>query len=476
MNPVALQDQEWVRADRLLAAAVASSGDAIIGRTPEGQVLSWNEGAERLYGYSAEEMLGQDLAVLVPLERRRELPELLARVRRGESVSDLRTERRRKDGTRISVVLNVTPVMSPDGENIGFSTVARDLTESLRVNGDLQRASQTEGLLDTLLETAPVGIGFVNRDFRIVRMNDALASVNGSSVQQQIGRTVAEVVPDIWPQVEAVCHRVLDNEEPVLNVEVSGTLAADPEQIHHWLASYYPVRAEGEIIGVGIVAVDVTERINAEMAREELTRGAVAAISAMAEARDPYTAGHQRGVAEIANAIAKELGLAEEEVEGITLAAHIHDIGKVSVPAEILVRPGKLSPIEWEMVKGHSKVGFDIVAGITFPWPVAEMILQHHERIDGSGYPTGLRGEEILLGARIIAVADTVDAMASHRPYRPAQGLGAALDEIEQHEGTLFDSEVVHACLRLFREGGFVIKENLPWMPQNASSREADVL
>ncbi len=175
-------------------------------------------------------------------------------------------------------------------------------------------------------------------------------------------------------------------------------------------------------------------------------------MAATAEVRDPYTAGHQRHVAEIAALLAAEMGLDEDTVDGIRLAANIHDLGKIGLPAEILTRPGGLRPAEYELIKGHSRVGSEILQDIAFPWPVAQMILQHHERLDGSGYPDGLRGDEILLGARIIAVADVVDAMATDRPYRAALGIDAALQEIEANRGRLYDPDVVDACLRLHRD------------------------
>ena len=185
---------------------------------------------------------------------------------------------------------------------------------------------------------------------------------------------------------------------------------------------------------------------------------AVRAIATAAEMRDPYTAGHQRRVAQLATAIANELGVDPDVVAGIGVAASIHDIGKLAVPAEILSRPGFLSDLEYALVKQHSRAGHDIVAGIDFPWPVAETILQHHERLDGSGYPAGLRSDAILPGARIIGVADTVEAMKTHRPYRPGLGIDAALQEIADGRGTLFDADAVDACIRLFREQGFTFE------------------
>jgi HD-GYP domain-containing protein (c-di-GMP phosphodiesterase class II) len=186
---------------------------------------------------------------------------------------------------------------------------------------------------------------------------------------------------------------------------------------------------------------------------------AVAAIAATVEAPDSYTAGHQRRVAALAAGMAKELGLAEEEVQGIHLAGTIHDLGKIRIPAEILARPGELSEIETRLIQIHPEVGWEILKGVELPWPIAEMVLEHHERLDGSGYPKGLRGVQISQGARIIAVADVVEAMASDRPYRPSRGLDAALSQIEGDRAVLFDAAAVDACLALFRVKGYRLEE-----------------
>ncbi len=205
------------------------------------------------------------------------------------------------------------------------------------------------------------------------------------------------------------------------------------------------------VAGLVINGRDVTER-NEYMTRLEGSFDAITvAIANALDLRDPYTAGHQREVAGIASAIAKELNLSDHEVKGIEVAATLHDIGKIAIPSEILSRPGRLSTAEFEIIKTHSASGWSIVADVPFPWPVADMILQHHERLDGSGYPNGLAGSEILLGSRIISVADVISAMSAHRPYRPALGLGAALDELKANRNRLYDPDVVDTSLRLFQ-------------------------
>ena len=181
--------------------------------------------------------------------------------------------------------------------------------------------------------------------------------------------------------------------------------------------------------------------------------GTIHTIAATVEARDPYTAGHQIRVADLAVAIANEMGLSTDQIEGIRLTGIVHDLGKIKVPAEILSKPGKISELEYEIIKTHSQVGFDLLKEIEFPWPIAQIVHQHHEKIDGSGYPQGLKGDEILLEARILTVSDIVEAMSSHRPYRPALGIEKALTQIKKDKGTLLDPDVVNACLKIFKDG-----------------------
>lgn len=216
----------------------------------------------------------------------------------------------------------------------------------------------------------------------------------------------------------------------------------------------------------------VTLRLQAEHERlvgEQLEQAAqlrqsllasIQVLGSVLELRDPYTAGHQRRVAQLAGAIARELGLPAQRIEGLELAASIHDLGKIQAPAEILNKPGRLTPVELDLIRLHAQAGHDIIKDIQFPWPIARMVLEHHERLDGSGYPRGLRGEEILLESRILTIADVVEAMMSHRPYRPGLGLEAALAEIRERRGIRYDPDAVDACVRLFREGRFEFAVN----------------
>ncbi|MHC4459115.1 MAG: HD-GYP domain-containing protein, partial [Planctomycetota bacterium] len=186
--------------------------------------------------------------------------------------------------------------------------------------------------------------------------------------------------------------------------------------------------------------------------------GIVRATALTVEMRDPYTAGHQKRVADLACVIAGECGLSEDQIEGIRMAGIIHDLGKISVPAEILSKPSRLTQNEFNLIKEHPEVGYDILKELEFPWPIAKMVLQHHEKFDGSGYPRGLSGEEILIEARVIAVADVVEAMASHRPYRPSKGITKALAEIVKNKGIHYDPEIVDACIKIFKEKKFTME------------------
>jgi putative nucleotidyltransferase with HDIG domain/PAS domain S-box-containing protein len=207
---------------------------------------------------------------------------------------------------------------------------------------------------------------------------------------------------------------------------------------------------------------DITERKRTEAELQQSSErlriamnGTINSMAYIAEARDPYTAGHQQRVAKLATALAKEMSISEEQIEGIRVAGILHDIGKISVPAEILSKPGRLRKSEFNLVKEHSEVGYSLLKAIAFSQPVAQIVLQHHERMDGSGYPSGLTGEDIMIEARIMAIADVIESMSSHRPYRPAYNIDKALLEIVMQKGILYDPAVVDACVRLFNEKGF---------------------
>ena len=288
-----------------------------------------------------------------------------------------------------------------------------------------------------------------DHEFRIVRANKAYAERAGMDFKRLAGRFYWQAFPKGEGPL-AGCVESLETRE-----QKEEEIVTEDGRIY--LSRSYPI--EGNAHGLSIHFMrDVTDSKRSAEAIRAALDGTINAVTKVAEARDPYTSGHQRRVALLATAIAGELGWESEQVEGIRLGAMIHDIGKIHLPAEILSKPSRLNEIEFSLIKSHPQVGYDILKDIKFPWPVAEIAHQHHERLDGSGYPQGLKGEEICREARIVAVADIVEAMASHRPYRPGLGVDAALAEIESQRGKTLDVEAADACLRLFREKRFTFE------------------
>jgi PAS domain S-box-containing protein len=307
----------------------------------------------------------------------------------------------------------------------------------------------------TLIEEMSEGALTVTEVGVILYANRRFAAMLKLPLKKVIGATLNTwMAPASQPVLQTMLSpHATENRRQQLNL-----VASDNRQIPVYL-SVSKLSGDAMPEAFGLVATDLTEQQRTEdivtqlRHTERLRRSledSIKAIASTVEMRDPYTAGHQRRVGQLAAAIAQELGLSQETTRGIELAASIHDLGKVSIPAEILVKPGKLINLELMLIRTHAQAGFEILKDIEFPWPIASMVLQHHERQDGSGYPQGLKGEQILLESRILAVADVVEAMASHRPYRAALGIDVALQEIERGRSTTYDAAVVDACLRLF--------------------------
>jgi PAS domain S-box-containing protein/putative nucleotidyltransferase with HDIG domain len=294
-----------------------------------------------------------------------------------------------------------------------------------------------------------------DEELRYLYVNGRLARDIGHPVEDYLGKAPE----DLWDaDAAARARRVF---ETALAGDAVDVIARWPDESGPYLRSHvFAMTGDGGDRLLGGLVFDVTEQ---QVAQQELERqaerlrrtaeGTVQAMSSIVERRDPYTAGHERRVAELAAATAMQLGFGAEDLEGLRLAAGIHDIGKISVPAEILSKPGRLNAIEFAIIKAHPETGYDVLRTIAFEQPVAEIVLQHHERMDGSGYPQGLSGDDILREARIIAVADVYEAMTSHRPYRPGLPRETAVAELQDGAGVRYDKEVVGACLRVLDEG-----------------------
>ncbi|MET0115873.1 MAG: HD domain-containing phosphohydrolase [Sedimenticola sp.] len=300
---------------------------------------------------------------------------------------------------------------------------------------------------------------FVHDDrYRLVRVNSAYSDIAGKPIEELLGRSYYEVFPLRERPLNSSLDLMASGEDSALEEDESFEHGGRQFISHAYLI---PGESGSSPLGVHIVR-DMTEDMRLDDLRQEhaaLIKRALVdtiySVSLTVEKRDPYTAGHQHRVARLAVEISRLMDLDESVQEGLYFGGLIHDIGKIYIPSEILNRPGRLSELEMSIIKTHPEVGWDILKDVSFPWPVKEMVGQHHERVDGSGYPNGIKGDEIYLEARILAVADVLEAMASHRPYRPALPLESALEEIEQHRGVLYDPEVVDASLKLFREKGF---------------------
>ena len=370
---------------------------------------------------------------------------------------------RRADGEFRWVRDFTTVRRDEDGEIRCYHGYVLDVTEHRRAEDALRESEQK---YRALAESSPENIIRYDADGRMVYVNANLARTVAVDFAPRLGTVPEEELPGLPDHgaYMAKLRRVLRTGEPD-ELEMEVTDPGGSMRTHSVL--FVAERSDdGRVVGALAFGRDVTEKKEADRERQryllQLRRNledAVAAIAATVEARDPYTAGHQKRVADVAAGIARELGLDEETVQAIHLAGTIHDLGKIKIPAEILARPGGLSPLEARLVRIHPEAGWEILKGIDFPWPIAEIVLQHHERLDGSGYPRGLRGEAISLGARILAVADVVEAMASHRPYRPSRGLAYALAVVEEDQEGCFDRAIVGACLRLFREKGYQLRE-----------------
>jgi PAS domain S-box-containing protein len=318
--------------------------------------------------------------------------------------------------------------------------------------------------LRNVIDADPNLIYVKDQDGRFTLVNQAVAELYGSiSVDEVVGKSDADVnlnkneVEHFQRDDREVTQSFREKRIPVERI-------TDAQGNVRWLQTVKrPILSpDGKTHHVLGISADITERRLAEeklkQSLEKLRKsmeGTIQAIAMTVELKDPYTAGHQRRVAELASAIAQEMNLTSDQIYGIQLAAGIHDIGKISIPAEILSKPGKISPIEFNLIKTHPQVGYEILKAVEFPWPIAQIVLQHHERIDGSGYPFGLIDQDIILETKIICVADVVEAMSSHRPYRPSLGMDMALQEISEKSGRIYDSLIVEICLKLFREKGF---------------------
>jgi len=476
------RNQRVMAAEQLARSILEQAAEAVVVCDQTGRIMRVSAIARQL---CAGDPIGQIFEQAFPLQWLDPAAEGLVDRKHEEAHLDC-------TGQGFDFLVSTGPLIGPEGAPIGSVISMVDIGERKRAEAAILAAqAELRGLLETatqsrrsllsvledqrrgeealrtaeeqfrgLVEQAIAGIYIVQQG-RLVYLNHRCAEILGfADTADLLGREFLPMVAEIDRETTAESLRRLHaGEVSSLPFEFT-TERRDGVMItigvHGSRATH---RGAAAIIGL-MQDISEKKRSETQIARYlEQLQGAflrtVEVITALTEMRDPYTSGHEKRVAEIAVAIGAELGFDAQQQEGLRVAGYLHDVGKIIIPAEILSKPGRLSAAEYELIKGHPRAGFDILKGVEFPWPVAEAALQHHERMDGSGYPQGLKGTEILLEARILAVADVVESMGSHRPYRAMLGIDQALAEIEGGRGRLYDADAADACLRIFREQGF---------------------
>jgi PAS domain S-box-containing protein len=483
--------------------------EAIFRITEEGKTLAINPAGAKLLGYDSP---GEAISVLDdwshqvwfdPAERAAFIEVL---EQQGETRSAAR-QFRRKDGTLFWGILSERKICGPDGKTLYYQGFMEDVTEQKTLGVDLSAkvrelhvlSEMNEALLHAKTEeellteycriVVEVGgyrmawVGFAEEgpEKRILPVayygheDGYLKVANRTWADTERGQGAAArcirtgeitVVRDfaadpttaVWREEGAKRGYMSCIAIPFRQFEgEKACLTAYGVRVSRWTdAERRLMNQVGSALGFGISTLRTAlAKAHYQESLSVSLEQTIQVIAETVEKRDPYTAGHQRRVADLCAAIAGKLGLSSERMQGLRLAAGIHDLGKIGIPSEILAKPGSLTENQYNLLKEHAQLGYEIVKNVQFPWPIAQMILQHHERLDGSGYPQGLKADEIFLESRILAVADVVEAMSSHRPYRPARGIKVALDEVLSKSGTLYDSEAVQACVNLFRREGY---------------------
>ena len=439
-------------------AFIEHSSDIIVIMNREGIITYVNPAVERVLGFKPEERIGAKGFELIHPDDMKFLTDSFNTLVRDTNSPVIQGEMRlhHKNGSWRTL------------EAVGSNLVYNNVVESIIVNyRDIterklaeEKLRESEADYRQLFDNSPAAIYRVDyKNGRFLKANDVFCEYLGYRQEELISLSPYDVLTE--ESKKLFLERM---EKIAMGVEVPKTVEFEIVDrkgklrcLQLDIKNIYDT--EGHVVAADVVANDIPERKKEEeklrLTLESLRNAHGATIQVMVSAiemRDPYTSGHQIRSADLARAIATEMGLSKEQIDGIRLAGSIHDIGKLSVPAEILSKPAKLTDLEFSLVKEHSLIGYEMLKGVESSWPLAQIVYQHHERMNGSGYPRNLKGDEIIIEARIMAVADVVESMASHRPYRPSLGIEAALEEIEKNKGILYDDTVADVCLRLFRE------------------------
>ena len=442
--------QELLSAKQHFEIILEKMKEGILEIETGGRIISVNSSVRSLTGLSESDLLGARFATLFAEEHQTRITELLKQNSKTKEIAEINEESPALFCGRL-VVLNLIPLKDH------VVIIINDITARKRKELELRESQALiASLVDNMLDAAVI----IDQGGKTLFANNAAAELMGiTSQQDMVGKHFREFIhPGYLKSVIKNYLMVKRRHARFLNEYKIITPGGEEKDVEG-LGTNIMFRGMPAHI---VTLRDISERKSAEKKiRDGIIRlsknleETVIALASAFEMKDPYTAGHQKRVTEIASAIALEMDIEKERFQGMRLASLVHDIGKINVPTEILSKPGIITEPEFALIRTHSQAGYDILKKINFPWPISRIVLQHHERMDGSGYPNGLSGREILLEARIIAVADVIEAMATHRPYRASLGIEKALEEIERNRGQLYDKDVADTCLRLFRSGKF---------------------
>ena len=435
---------------------ISTMADSLILLDREGNIVNVNKATLDLSGYRKDELEGKSVDIFFGEKDFKGT--LLDRAIKREVIRNDEFSFKTKAARNLPVIFSSSAMMDEAGGMAGIVCIVKDISERKLAEENVKNAKDE---LQIILDSVPALIFYKDIEGRIIRANKPLADSLQVPVKDIIGKTAEELFPR-----EEVENIIKGDKGVILSGKAKRNIIhpyTTPDGIRWLITDKIPYKdKEGKITGVIGLSKDITSQRKSEeelrQSYQQLKKTMDAAIDTMSkivEAKDPYTSGHQHRVCQLAIRIAQEMKLSKDKVEGIRIASLIHDIGKIGLPTEILSKPTRLSDIEFNLIKEHSQIGYSILKTIDFSYPVANIVFQHHERLNGSGYPQGLKGKDILREAKIIGVADVVEAMSSFRPYRPALGIDKALEEISQNRGILYDPEVVDICLKLFKEKGF---------------------
>jgi PAS domain S-box-containing protein len=439
------------RSKEIYDALLASSWDATLGMNREGSIVFWNKGAEQIFGYSTDEILGQPVTRLMPEKHKEGHSKVLNAFLRGNygAAGTIEFEALRKDGSTFPVELSLS-IWQQNGKFVGLA-IGRDIGERKQMEQALKESAER---YCNLFAKSLEAVLSADIEDDVLTGNEALEKLCGYCLEGLDEMKPTNILPpESREYVSEQVERILSADEPISSI-VHEIFSKDGKRI---LIEQYLnfIKRKGASAGFRESHRDIAERNKtAEQLKSSLINLAKI-VSRVIESCDPYTAGHQQRVAELARLVGENMGLADDIVERLYFNGLLHDIGKISVPTSILTKPGRLAEEEWAIIRAHTKQGYNILKDAHLPWPVADAALQHHERLDGSGYPDGITGDKLTLEVSILAVCDVVEAMSSHRPYRPARTRLDILKELKDGRGTKYNVGVVDVMLPMVESGEF---------------------